>query len=318
MWKILVAALAVAAAFAGASRAAYPEKPINIIVPLQAGGMSTDILVRRLADRISPSLGARVLVENKAGAGGIVGLEYAKRQPADGYTLVLFPVGATVISPNIRKLGYDTLKDFAPITQLVDVPYVIVVNKDLPAGSLREFVNYAKARPGKLNFLSVGIGSINHFCFERLDSALGIELQHVPYKEHTMPALLRGDAHAYCVSIPHLLPFIRDGRVKALAVTGAERWHQLPEVPTLQEEGVKGFTLSAFVGLAAPAGTPRAVIDRLYAEIAKAMKEPEMQEFMKQNGMIPRATTPEQFTAFLKEELERYGRVAKAIRLKLE
>jgi tripartite-type tricarboxylate transporter receptor subunit TctC len=316
----LLALLLVAAIPVAASAQVYPAKPIRLIVPFPAGGPA-DIFGRFLAQGMSAHLGQPVVIENVSGVGGVLGVERAAKSPPDGYTLVLNSSSAVSIAPfSMAKMPYDPLKDLALITTVVRVPEVLAINPVLPVNSLAELVAYARANPGKINFGSAGSGTITHFAGEALKVEAKINLVHIPYKG-AAPAvqdLLGGQVQMGVFDVPILLPHIRSGKLKALAVTGARRSRVAPEMPTVAEAGVPGFEFDVWYGMMVPGGTPRAIVMKANAEIVKLLKSPALSERYAAGGMEPLSSTPEEFADRIKREIPRWHRVVKEANIRVE
>ncbi len=305
----LLAPLLLAAAF-GASAQSYPTKPIRLIVPDATGG-SPDQLGRLLAQKLSESLGQQVIVDNRAGAAGVLAADIAAKSPADGYTLLMTTTSIYAILPNLRKnLPYDPVKDFVPISRIATASNVMVVNVSLPAKSVAELVQLAKDKPGSLNYASAGVGSPAHLAGEMLNLLAGIKLTHIPYKG-AGPALLdviAGNAQVIITSPIAAGAHMSGGRVRALATTGAERNPGLPELPTIAD-AVPGYEISQSWGIAVPAGTPPEIVKRLSDEIVKAMSLPDVKERVLKTGAVPVGDTPAAFEAFMANERQRLGDV---------
>jgi tripartite-type tricarboxylate transporter receptor subunit TctC len=309
---VLVALSATAAA------QGYPSKPVRIIVPFPAGG-TTDILARLVAVDLQKTWGQPVIVENRAGAGGSIGAEVAAKSPNDGYTLLMGTVGTQAINlplyaQNHNKLPYHPLNDFAPITNVAAVPNVMVVPASLPVNNVKEFIALAKSRPGGLNMASSGNGTSIHLTGELFKSLTGTFMVHLPYRG-SAPALqdlLAGSTQVMFDNLTSSLPHIRSGKLKALAVTSLVRSPALPNVPTMEEAtGLKGFDATAWFGLLAPAGTPREIVDKIRNDVAKSMENPEIRERFAGQGALPVGDTPEQFTAYIRSEIDKWTRVVK-------
>ena len=314
-------ALALASTAASAQPAAdtYPNKPIRFILPFPPGG-GTDILGRVIAERLSASLGQPVVIENRGGAGGNVGAEAAAKSPPDGYTIVLV-APSLAISPSLyTKLNYDPVKDLAPVSLVGTVPNVLVVNPSVPAQNLAEFIALAKATPGGMNFGSGGNGTSNHLAGELFNIQAGVKLVHVPYKgvNLAMNDVLAGQIQMVVIGIPAALPFIRAGRLRALAVIAPQRVATLPEVPTVAEAGLANYEVTTWYGVLAPAGTPRPIIARLNVELARAMHAPELKERLAATGTEPRTSTPEEFGDYIRQEMAKWGKVVRDAGLKAE
>ncbi|MEO8835356.1 MAG: tripartite tricarboxylate transporter substrate binding protein [Caldimonas sp.] len=289
----------------------FPSRPVRIVVPFAAGG-GVDILTRVLAEHLAERLGQQVIVEDKPGAGGNLGVVTVAQAPADGYTLVMATTGTHTINPGLyRKLPFDPERDFRPITQIASVPNLLVVNPSLGVNSVAELIALARSKPGALSFASFGNGSSNHLSGEMLKSLTGIQATHVPYKSapQAVGELIAGRTAFAFVNTPLALPQVRAGKLKALAVTGATRSAAVPEYPTMQEAGVPGFVVESWYGLMAPAGTPDAVIARLHKDTLAVLAMPEVRDFFAKQGADVVTTTPEQFTAIIKSERARWAEV---------
>ena len=299
----------------------YPTKPVRFIIPYPAGSSSNDIFGRVLALRLSDALGHQFVVDNRAGASGHIGSEMAAKAAPDGYTLLLGTNGSVAISPSVNpKLGYDPLKDLAPVTLFGIVPYIMVVHASVPANSVQEFIALARAKPGQLRFASSGVAGTPHLCAEMLKVMARIDMLHVPYKGGA-PAttdLLGGHVQAYFSGIPAQLPHVRAGRIKALAVTTLKRSPSMPELPTFDESGVPGYDANSWMGVFAPARTPRALIERLHAQIESIMKSAEMRDTMLAQGVEPVALGPQAFAASIRADVEKYAKLIKEAGIRLE
>lgn len=308
------------ALFAGAALAqAYPSKPVKIIVPFGPGGF-TDVVARILGQKLTVAMGQSFVIENKPGAGSMIGSDFVAKAPPDGYTLVI--VSSThVISPWVYKnVPYDPIKSFAAVTKLVDSPYVLLINPKVQARNVQEFIALAKAQPGTLHYASSGNGSAQHLIGGLFVSMTGAPLVHVPYRGSNLAAtdLVAGVVESSFAGVPNALAQVPSGRLKALAVTGARRIPQLPEVPTLQEAGVPGYDASIWLALLAPAGTPKEIINRLNSEIAKIMVTPESKKALFDAGVEVSLSTPEAMTQYMGQELDKWGKVIKETGIKLE
>ncbi len=306
---LTIASLLVAASFAAGAQG-YPTKPIRLIVPDATGG-SPDQLGRLLAQKLSDSLGQQVIVDNRAGAAGVLAAEMAARSPADGYTLLMTTTSIYAILPNLKKnLSYDPVKDFVPISRIATASNVMVVNVSLPAKSVAELVQLAKDKPGSLNYASAGIGSPAHLAGEMLNLLTGVKLTHIPYKG-AGPALLdviAGNAQVIITSPIAAGAHMSGGRVRALATTGAERNPGLPDLPTIAD-AVPGYEISQSWGIAMPAGTPPEIVKRLSDEIVKAMSLSDVKERVLKTGAVPVGDTPAAFESFMANERQRLGEV---------
>lgn len=298
---------------AGASAQAFPTKPIRLIVPFAPGG-SSEIVARSVAQELTKSLGQSVYVENKPGGAGTIAMLDLKGAAPDGHTLVLGHVGVLAVNPYaMSKHPYDVNKDFAPVVLLARVPTVFVVNATVPAKNLREFVALAKSKPGQLNYSSAGNGSSGHLTFEYLKMVTDIYVVHIPYRGTgpQLTDLLAGRIEAASIGGPAVLPHVRSGKLRAIAVGSAERVAALPDVGTVAEQGYPGFETSQWYGLLAPAGTPKAIIDRLAAESTRALKATSVSERFAADSARGVGGTPEQFAAFIREEQKRWQDVIK-------
>jgi tripartite-type tricarboxylate transporter receptor subunit TctC len=316
-WITLLAAPALLAGSALAQ--SYPTKPIRMIVPFAPGG-GTDVIARLLATQMSQSIGRQVLVDNRAGANAIIGTEIVARAPADGYT-VLFVSSPHSINPGLYpKLPYDTLKDFAPVSQAASSPYVLVVHASLPVKNVRDLIALAKARPGQIDYGSGGSGSSAHLAAELFKDMAGIDLREIPYKGAgpALAAVVGGEAALVFGNALTVKPHIQSGRVRALGIASAQRSVAAPELPTIAESGVPGYRADAILGMLAPAKTPRPVIELLNAEVHKAMRAPEMTERMKSLGVDVALTTPEGFGQVIESEMQRWGKLIRKLGLKID
>ena len=317
---VVMAGLAAGLPLTSFAQAAYPHKPIKIVVPFPPGG-STDLLARRLGEKLSTSMGQPVVVENKPGAGGTTGADFVAKSPADGYTLLIGVTGSNAIAASLfPKIPYDTLKDFTPVSQVVSAPLVLAVNSSSPIKTVKDYV--AAARIKSIGYGTPGNGTSMHLTGEMFALATGVKLLHVPYKG-SAPALndmLGGTLESMFGDLLVLLPQIRAGKVRPIAVSSAKRHPMLPDVPTIAESGVPGlerFEATSWQGLFAPAGMPPAVLAKLNAEVVKAMDSADIKEFFGSQGFIVGGTTPEQFKAFIDSEVPKWGRVVKAANINL-
>lgn len=312
----LVALLALfGATFASAQN--YPVKPVRIVAPFPPGG-GLDLVSRALSQRLSAVLGQTVIVDNRSGADGMIGTEQVAKAAPDGYTLLISSTGPMVINPALSlKMPYDTVKDFSPITLVVVQPLCLVVHPSLPVKSVKELVALAKAKPGQLNYGSGGIGNGAHLAGELFKLATATDIVHVPYKG-AAPAvvdLLAGQVHMMLNSIPVMLPQIRAGKLRALAVGADHRMAILPAIQTMQEAGVASFDANSWYGFFAPAGTPRDIVGKLNSEAAKILRGAEMRDFMAQQGADAIGNTPEEFSAHIKAELAKWSLAVRTARV---
>jgi len=305
------AALCAIAALPAAAQAPYPVKPVRLIVAFPAGGGS-DIVARALAQQLTDVLGQPVVVENRGGAGGVIGTELGARAAPDGYTITLGSSGGFAINPHLNpRLPYDPVRDFAPVGLVTRLTFVLDVHPSVPAKSVKDLVALAKARAGQLNFGSSGSGATAHLATEQFMALARVRMTHVPYKgaAPAMTALIAGEVDVLFDSMPTTLPHARSGRIRSLAVTTLQRSALMPQVPTLDESGVKGYELANWMGIFAPAGTPRPVIERLNSAINGATQRAELRERLSGQGAEPVSGTPEDLAAYLRREIDKYGKL---------
>ena len=315
-WRALIAAVLLvgavpANALAQTSEQAWPARPIRLIVSYPPGG-TTDVYARILGSGMQKNLGQAVVVDNRAGAGGSIGLGEAARAAPDGYTLGM-GLGAMTIMPNLYKnLPFDPVRDFAPVSLIMYTQNVLIVPGSSPMKSMRELIAFAKANPGKLNYASSGLGATPHLSMELLKSKAGIDIEHVPYKGDApaMTDVLEGRVQTYCTTIGGVVQYIRSGRVRALAVTGKTRSPVLPDIPTVEESGLSDFEIVSWYGLVAPANTPLRIIERLRAAVVDVMSDPKVREQIIASGAEPATSTPEQFAALIKRDTAKFGQIA--------
>ncbi|MBS0508588.1 MAG: tripartite tricarboxylate transporter substrate binding protein [Proteobacteria bacterium] len=314
-----LAAAAAGLALPSAWAQAWPSRPVSIVVPFPAGG-TTDVLARALGQELSKTLGQPVIVENKPGAGATLGADYVAKAKADGYTLLMGAVHHTIATSVYRKLGYDFEKDLAPITTVALVPNVLVVNPQLPAKTVPELLTLARAEPGRLTYGSNGTGTGQHLIGAQFEAMAGVQLLHVPYKGSgpLTTDLLGGQISMSFDTVTPVLPHIKAGKLRALAVTTAKRSVALPEVPTLDEAGLKGFDMGTWFGILAPAGTPREVVMRLNADMVKIIRSPEFRKKMDDIGADPIGNTPEQMARQIHEDTARFAKLVKDARVSLD
>jgi tripartite-type tricarboxylate transporter receptor subunit TctC len=309
---LLLAALLLAAAPLAAHAQAWPERPVKIVVPFGPGGF-TDVAARILQKELGASLGQSVIIENKPGAGSTIGTAEVANAKPDGYTLVM--VSTThVISPHLYKtLPYDPIKGFTPVMKLAEGPYVLVVHPSLPATSVSELIALAKAQPGAIDYASSGNGSAQHLVGALFNSTAGVKMNHVPYKgsNQAMNDLVGGQVKVSFVGVPNALPNLASGKLKALGVSSAKRYAELADVPTIAEAGLAGYDATVWLGLLAPPGTPREVVQRINAEIAKVLSTPDAKKLMSSAGVDVSTGTPEEFGALLRAEFDRWGKVVR-------
>lgn len=295
----------------------YPTKPVRFVVPFVPGG-PTDIQGRMLGEKLTQRLGQQVIIDNRGGAGGNIGMELVARSPADGYTIVIATVGTWAVNPHLYKLPFDVLKDFAPIIQVSSSPGVLVVHPSVPAKSVKELVALAKARPGELNYGSSGVGGFGHISGELFTLMTKTKMTHIPYKSSapSLTDLISGQIQVLFNNAISTVPHVKSGRVRALATTGASRSSALPDLPTVAEAGVPGYENSSWSAVAAPAGTPKPILARLHKEFADILKMPDIQQKHADVGAQIIGGTPEQFHAYLKTEVEKFGKLVKAAGIK--
>ena len=308
----LCAVLAVVHGSAGHAQT-YPVRPIRLIVAFAPGG-SLDRAARIVAPKLGEALGQQVVIDNRPGAGGNLAAELAAKSAPDGHTLFLTGIGIVVNVSLYRTLGYDPLKDFAPVTQLGAAHNVLVTHPSLPVRSVRDLMALARKMPGKIDFVSSGNGTSGHLAMELFKSMAGIQLTHIAYKSiaQAQADLIAGQVPLFFPTIPGALPFIRGGRVIALGVSGRQRAPVLPEIPTVAEAGVPGYEASAWYPLLAPAGTTRPIIDRLQTQVVAVLNAPDTKKVLESEGIEPAGTTPEQLGAHMRAELAKWARVVKA------
>ena len=315
-----VAAGVLAAAFCTFAVAQeYPNRPVRIVVPYPPGG-PTDVIVRVVGNRLAESLKQSVVIENRAGASGMIGAEAVSKSTPDGYTLLVNPSIHVILPSLVPKMAYDAIKDFTHITLLVSVPLFLVVNNSLPVRNVRDLVAYAKANPGKLNFASSSSGSSSQLAGEQFKLLAGVDMQHIPYKGST-PALtdvMGGQVHMMFDSTPSAMPFVKSGKLRALAVTTAKRTGAAPDVPSMAESGLAGFDHSNWYGVWGPPNLPREIVTKLSAAIAATMQKKDVRDRLVDLGADPvDGVTPAQFEAYAKSELERFAKIVKQAGVKM-
>jgi tripartite-type tricarboxylate transporter receptor subunit TctC len=295
-------------------------KPVRLIVPFPPGG-NTDVLGRLMAQKLSDAFVQQFFVENRAGGAGTVGADAAAKSPADGYTIFFGTTGALSSAPALQpKLSYDPVKSFAPISVLAGASVVVMVNSSMPVNSLKDFIEYAKARPGKLTYGSAGVGHFLHVAGEAFNAAAGVQLFHVPYKgvNQALVDMLAGRLDVMIDTIVIYAPHVQSGRLKALAVGQSRRLSRMPDLPTTAEAGLPGYEFIAYFGLLAPAGTPADIVRRLNAEVVKALGAPDIVESLGKMGLESMPTTPEQYAALIADDLAKWKRLVGQIGIKLE
>lgn len=297
----------------------YPAKPVRFIVNFPPGG-PTDIMGRLAADALSKSWGVQVVADNRAGAGGNIGFEMCAKSPPDGYTLCMMTVAQSIAPSIYTKLTFDPLKDFSQVTLMAVLPSLLMVHPSVPAKNVKELVTLAKSKPGALTYASTGNGSSPHMMMEMFRAIAGINLVHVPYKG-AAPAMIdqiSGQIEVAFSTAIAALPFVQQGKVRAIAVSTRERFRPLPDLPTMEQSGIKGFDASSWNGVVMPAGTPRDIVMKVNTELVKMLRPPEMQEKILQQGGIARGSSPEEFAAFVKIEIDKWAKVAQVAKVRLD
>jgi len=298
----------------------YPTKPVRIIVTFPPGGPS-DFVARSLGQKLTEAWGQQIIVDNRGGAGGVVGVEAAARASPDGYTLLQGQSGGMSVNPALLpKLSYDPFRDFAPISMLVINPQMLVAHPSLPVKSVKELIALAKRRPGQINYASAGYGTTQHLGMEMLKVMTGIDLLHVPYKG-TSPLLVdlfSGQVSLNFTSMPAVLPHVRTGKLRGVAVGSASRSSAAPEVPTVAESGVPGFEYVAWYGLFAPAETPQAIVSRINSQVVKALSDPDLSQRLARQGAEPSPSTPDGLAKYMREDHERWKKVIKTANIRVE
>jgi tripartite-type tricarboxylate transporter receptor subunit TctC len=311
--RIALALALAGSCYVGSSHADdYPSRPVRLIVPYAPGG-GADTVARLVARRVSDTIGQTVVIENRGGAGSIIGTDMVAKAEPDGYTLLLGQSGPISINPAVYKdLRYDPIKDFAPITMTTAYPYILAVNAKLPVKSLQEFVTLAKSKPGALNYGTTGIGAANHLVTELFSSKAGLKMTHIPYRGTALAVadLIGGQVTMVFSDPVSVLPHLQAGTLRGLAVTSAQRSPVAPELPTIAESGYPGFEALAWHGILAPAKTPANVINKLHGEIVKALQHPETKDVLVKQAMQPVGSTPEEFAAFIKQDIAIWKAVA--------
>jgi tripartite-type tricarboxylate transporter receptor subunit TctC len=315
-----LAALFAAVSLAASAEEKYPTHPVYIVVPFPAGGVA-DLLPRMVGEKLSQKWGQSVVVENKPGASGNIGMAYVAQQPATGYTLALAPTGNLTVNPTLFKnLTFDTARDFTPVTLLANVPNVLVVHPSVPAKTFQELVAYAKANPNKLNFASPGAGSGAHLAGELLKLDAGIEMTHVPYKG-LAPAvndLLGGQVQVMFAGVSTIIQQVKSGQLRALAVAGPHRLAALPGVPTVAESGYPGFDVTSWYGIVARSGTPPEIIAKLHDDMAEALRQPDVVKKLEDLGLEPVGDTPREFQAVIDAETKKWGDIVRRANIHLQ
>ncbi len=315
--KYTLAALAVLAT--GALAQTYPSKAVRIVVPFPPGG-GVDLTARTVGQKMADYLGQPVVIDNRAGAAGTIGAELVAKAPPDGYTLLVAGPGSVAVAPLLfPKLGYDPLRDLAPVTMLVTMPYIVITHPSVPAKNAKELIALAKANPGKLNMASGGAGTGQHLAGELFNVMAGIKMVHIPYKG-TAPAIadIMGGHADLTFSDPSVVALVKSGKLKAIGVSGTKKYEALPGVPVIAESGLPGYDALNWYPLMAPAGTPKDIIAKLNAEAIRALAAPDVKDKLLAQGLIPTPMTPEQLGQYIRADYERWAKVVKAANIKLD
>ena len=311
--RILLCAIALGAAWPSGAQQ-YPNRPIRLIVPSTPGG-SVDTLARTIGPKLTERWGQQVVVDNRPGAGGAIAADLVAKSPADGYLLLLGTIASLATNVSLqKKLPYDPVKDFAPVSLVATQNLMLVVHPSVPARTVKDLVRFAKSQPGKLSFASAGNGTGSHLSGELFKQVAGVDILHIPYKgvQPGMVDVISGQVAINFPSILSALPHVRSGRVRALAVTGAKRTRAAPELPTMQEAGVKGYESMTWYGIVAPAGTPQDVVSKLGGEVAAIVNQPDFHERLSREGADPVGSTPQEFGRFMQSEIEKWRKVIRA------
>lgn len=318
--RVLLAATLSVCAMTASAQQAYPIKPIRLIVPFPPGG-GTDIVARIVANKLQEQLKWAFIIDNRPGAGGNIGVDLAAKSPADGYTVVMGQTSNLAVNPTLySKLPYSPVKDFTPVSTVATAPLVLVVAANSPYRTLAEVVSAAKAKPGEITFASPGNGTVAHLTGELLQKAAGMKLQHVPYKGSTQAItdVMGGSVQLYMSSVPSAISQIKSGKLRPLVVTSEKRSDDLPQVPTINESGYKGFNAITWFGLLAPAGTPAPIVARLNTEVNKVLQMKEVQQKIGAEGGDAQGSTPEEFAALLKTDIGKWGQIVKESGAKID
>ncbi|HXN14925.1 MAG TPA: tripartite tricarboxylate transporter substrate binding protein [Usitatibacter sp.] len=315
----VTAGLAVALVAGAALAQSYPAKPVKLIVTYPPGG-SSDLMARILGQKLSDLWGQPVVIESKPGAAGSIGMDYAKREPADGYSFVIGNLGPVTVNPILSKVPYDSERDFVPVSLIATGPNILVVNPDTPVKTLGELIDYVKANPGKVNFGSSGPGSVAHLSGEMFKNLAKLDITHIAYKGGILSVqdLIAGHVQMVFSDALPAMQFIKAGRLRALAVTGAERSPFVPDIPTCAESGMPGLIATNWWGVLMPAGTPKAIVQKFHADIVKVMKNADLKERFAQLGVEAVSSTPEEFAAFMRAETVKYAKLIKEADIRVD
>lgn len=297
----------------------YPAKPVRFIIPFPPGG-PTDLMGRTAADRLTKAFGVQFIADNRAGAGGNIGTELCAKSPPDGYTVCMFTVAQSISPAIYKKLGYDPLKDFAPVTLMAILPSMLTTHPSLPVKNVKELVALAKARPGALSYASTGNGTSPHMLMEMFKAMVGIDVVHIPYKGQA-PAVvdqIAGQVQLAFNTAVTVLPHVQQGKLKPIAISTKERFPPMPDLQTIDEGGVKGYDGSSWQAVVMPAGTPRDIVSKVHQELAAMLKAPDTREKFLSQGALPSGIAPDEFAKFLRAEMEKWAKVAKAAKVKLD
>jgi tripartite-type tricarboxylate transporter receptor subunit TctC len=316
--RVLLPVLLLAATPAPAQ--SWPVKPVRILVGFAPGG-STDIVARLIAQEMAKNVGQQVLVDNRPGAGGNIAAELTSKAPPDGYTIFACTTGVFAIQPFLySKLPYDPDKGLIPVTQTGSLPYIVVVHPSLPVRNIKEFIAFARSRPGQINYASSGVGTASHLSAAYFATTAGLNMVHVPYKGtgNAMSDLLAGQVVMLFDQPVSSLPHVQAGKLRVLGISSGQRFTTLPDIPTIAEQGLSGFEAISWSGICAPGGTPRDLVNRLYTEVAKVLKVPEIRDRLLRDGIEPVGSTPDEFLAHTKREAVKWGKVVKDTGAKVE
>jgi tripartite-type tricarboxylate transporter receptor subunit TctC len=312
------AALPCLAITAQAQTEPYPARPIRLVVPFSPGSSTNDILGRGIAQRLTTALGQQVVVDNRPGAGGTSGSEIVAKAPPDGYTLLVAIAGPLTVAPSVyRKIGYDPTRDFAPVARVAVIPYLMVVSNSVPATNVKELIALAKSKPGGINFASSGVGGSPHLCGELFNTMAGLEMVHVPYKGAGVATtdVLSGQIQMFCTGVTALNALVKAGRLRPVGMATLKRSALMPEIPTISEQGLKNFEVTSWTGIAAPAKTPRAIVQKLYDALVKIAQTDDMKNFVQGQGAELSVLGPEAFAADIRSDITKWAKVVKAAKI---